>query len=146
MNILVLADTHNHLPANIDALAAGADEIWHLGDVCAPGILETLENVGPPVTMVRGNCDSNLEWPQTVDLQRNGLRLRLVHTPPDRVPENTDVVLHGHTHVPRNERREGVLFLNPGCVTRPNRGAAASVANLEISQKGQISWRLTILR
>jgi hypothetical protein len=27
------------------------------------------------------------------------------------------VVLHGHTHVQRNERREGVLFLNPGCVT-----------------------------
>ena len=146
LHILVLADTHNHLPANIEALAAGADEIWHLGDVCAPGILETLENVGPPVTIVRGNCDSNLEWPLTVDLQRNALRLRLVHIPPDRVPENADVVLHGHTHVPRNERREGVLFLNPGCVTRPNRGAAASVANLEISQEGQVSWRLTTLR
>lgn len=145
LRIFVLADTHNHLPANIEELAAGADEIWHLGDVCAPGILETLENVGPPVTIVRGNCDSNLEWPLTVDLQRNSLRLRLIHIPPDRGPENVDVVLHGHTHVPRNERREGVLFLNPGCVTRPNRGAAASVANLGISQEGQVSWRLTTL-
>jgi len=146
LRIFVLADTHNHLPANIEALAAGADEIWHLGDVCAPGILEALENIGPPVTIVRGNCDSNSEWPLTVDLQRNSLRLRLIHIPPDHVPENADVVLHGHTHVPRNERREGVLFLNPGCVTRPNRGAAASVANLEISQEGQVSWRLTTLR
>jgi uncharacterized protein len=146
LRIFVLADTHNRLPANIDALAAGADEIWHLGDVCAPSILETLENVGPPITIVRGNCDSNLEWPLVADLERNGVRLRLVHIPPERAPENIDVVLHGHTHVPRNERREGALFLNPGCVTRPNRGAPSSVANLEIAADGKLKWRLTTLR
>jgi predicted phosphodiesterase len=56
------------------------------------------------------------------------------------------VVLHGHTHVQRNERREGVLFLNPGCVTRPNRGAPASVAHLEISPEGQLNWRTIKLR
>ena len=146
LRIFVLADTHNRLPANIDALAAGADEIWHLGDVCAPSILETLENVGPPITIVRGNCDSNLEWPLVADLERNGVRLRLVHIPPERAPENIDVVLHGHTHVPRNERLGGVLFLNPGCVTRPNRGAPSSVANLEIAADGKLKWRLTTLR
>lgn len=146
LRIFVLADTHNRLPANIDALAAGADEIWHLGDICAPSILETLENVGPPITIVRGNCDSNLEWPLVADLKRNGVRFRLVHIPPERAPENIDVVLHGHTHVPRNERREGALFLNPGCVTRPNRGAPSSVANLEIAADGKLKWRLTTLR
>ena len=74
------------------------------------------------------------------------VRFRLVHIPPDRTPENIDVVLHGHTHVPRHERREGVLFLNPGCVTRPNRGAAASVASLEIARDGKLSWRTIPLR
>jgi putative phosphoesterase len=146
MRIFVLADTHNHLPANINALAQGADEIWHLGDVCAPGILEMLETVGPPVTVVRGNCDSNFEWPLVVDLKRNGVRFRLVHIPPDRAPQNIDVLLHGHTHVPRNERLEDVLFLNPGCVTRPIRGAPSSVANLEIAADGNLKWRLTTLR
>jgi putative phosphoesterase len=146
LRIFVLADTHNHLPAKIDALAADADEIWHLGDVCAPSLLETLENVGPPVTVVRGNCDSNFEWPLVADLERNGVRFRLMHIPPERGPENVDVLLHGHTHVPRNERWEGVLFLNPGCVTRPNRGAPASVANLEIATDGKLNWRLTTLR
>jgi putative phosphoesterase len=146
LRIFVLADTHNHLPANIEMLVRGADEIWHLGDVCAPSILEAIEKVGPPVTVVRGNCDSNLEWPLTLHLERNSLRFRLVHIPPERAPGNTDVVLHGHTHVPRNERREGVLFLNPGCVTRPNRGAPASVATLEIAADGKLSWRLTTLR
>ena len=146
LHIFVLADTHNRLPANIEALAQDADEIWHLGDVCDPGILETIENIGPPVTIVRGNCDSNSEWPLVVDLKRNGVRFQLVHIPPERAPANVDVVLHGHTHVPRNERHEGVLFLNPGCVTRPNRGAPASVANLDIASDGKLTWRTIPLR
>lgn len=146
LRILVLADTHDHLPANVEALAEGADEIWHLGDVCAPSLLQTLEQIGPPLTVVRGNCDTILDWPLNADLKRNGVRFRLVHIPPERVPENVDVVLHGHTHIPRNERREGVLFLNPGCVTRPNRGAPASVANLEISAEGKLNWRTIKLR
>jgi uncharacterized protein len=146
LRIFILADTHNHLPANIETLAEGADEIWHLGDVCAPSLLETVERIGPPVTIVRGNCDSNFEWPLIVDLKRNSVRFRLVHIPPDRVPENIDVLLHGHTHVARNERCEGVLFLNPGCVTRPNRGSPASVAHLEIAADGRLSWRTIKLR
>src|SRR6476659_9971226 len=142
LRIFVLADTHDKMPANLEPLAAGADEIWHLGDVCAPGILHTIEAFGPPVTIVRGNCDSNYDWPLMVDLKRNGVRFRLVHIPPDQSPENIDVVLHGHTHVPRDEVVGGVRFLNPGCVTRPNRGAPASVALLEIAADGKISWRL----
>jgi putative phosphoesterase len=146
LKIFVLADTHDKLPANIEPLAARADEIWHLGDVCDPGILQTIETFGPPVTIVRGNCDSNFVWPLTVDLKRNGIQFRLVHIPPARAPENIDVVLHGHTHVPRNERQDGVLFLNPGCVTRPNRGAPPSVAILEVAVDGKLTWRLTSLR
>ena len=146
LRIFVLADTHNHLPEDLDALAEGADEIWHLGDVCAPSLVVRLGNVGPPVTLVRGNCDSNFEWPLVVDLKRHGLRFRLVHIPPAQPPEDVDILLHAHTHVPRNERRNGVLFLNPGCVTRPNRGAPPSVAHLRIGADGSLSWRLTMLR
>ena len=146
LRIFVLADTHDKLPANIEPLAHDADEIWHLGDVCAPGILAAIETFGPPVTIVRGNCDSHLEWPLTVDLKRNRIRFRLVHIPPDDPPQNIDVVLHGHTHVPRNERNGAVRFLNPGCVTRPNRGSPPSVAFLEISADGELTWRLRTLR
>jgi uncharacterized protein len=146
VRIFVLADTHDKVPANLEALARDADEIWHLGDVCAPTVLVAIETFGPPVTVVRGNCDSTVEWPLIVDLKRNGVRFRLVHIPPDRAPANIEVVLHGHTHVPRNEKMEGVLFLNPGCVTRPNRGASPSVAYLEIAADGKLKWRLTTLR
>jgi putative phosphoesterase len=137
LRILVLADTHNRLPPNIAEIAKGVDEIWHLGDVCASSVLEKLEELGPAVTLVRGNCDSNSDWPLVVDLVRNGVRFRLVHISPSHGPENIDVLLHGHTHVPRNERRTDALFLNPGCITRPNRGAPPSAAYLDIRPRFQ---------
>ena len=145
MSIFVLADTHNKLPQKIVDLAREADEIWHLGDVSAEIILDELRAIGPPVTIVRGNCDSNSEWPLVVDLRRGGLKFRLQHIPPDFPPDDVDVVLHGHTHVPRNEKRGGVLSLNPGCVTRPNQGLPASVAWLEIVD-GKVNWWLVPLR
>jgi putative phosphoesterase len=146
LRILVIADTHDHLPPKLEELAAGMDEIWHLGDVCAPGLLDEIRAVGLPVRIVRGNCDSNDEWPLELDLEHNGIRFRLLHIPPNRIPRDVDVVLHGHTHVPRHERIGGVLFLNPGCVTRPNRGAPASVAYLDVGAAGQINWHLQTTR
>lgn len=126
-------------------LAGAADEIWHLGDVCADFILEELRALGPPVEVVRGNCDDTTDWPLQLDLERGGLRFRLQHIPPERPPNDVDILLHGHTHVPRNEYRGGILFLNPGCVTRPNRGAPASAAWLTI-KAGKPSWELVMLR
>jgi len=143
--IFVLADTHNRLPQAVSEMAKSADEIWHLGDVCAESVLDELRAIGPGVTVVRGNCDSNLDCPLVVDLVRGGLKFRLQHIPPDHLPEDVDVLLHGHTHVPRNERRGNVLFLNPGCVTRANQGAPPSVAWLEIAG-GKMNWKLVPLR
>ena len=145
LRIFVLADTHNRLPESVTDMAKDADEIWHLGDVCAERILDELWAIGPRVIVVRGNCDSNFEWPVFLDLARGGLKFRLQHVPPDHPPDDVDVLLHGHTHVPLNERRGRVLFLNPGCVTRPNRGSPPSVAWLEIAD-GKISWKLVPLR
>jgi len=149
MKVFVLADTHNKLPAKVLALARTSDEIWHLGDVCAEAIVDELRAIGLPVVVVRGNCDSNDEWPLVVDLVRAGVKFRLQHIPPEPRTlrrEEADVVLHGHTHVPRNEKRDEILFLNPGCVTRPNRGAGPSVAWLEISESGDLDWKLVPLR
>ena len=143
--VFVLADTHNRLPERVIGMAKGADEIWHLGDVCTESILDELRAIGPRLAIVRGNCDSNFDWPLVIDLNRSGLKFRLQHIPPDRPPDDVDILLHGHTHVPRHERRGSVLFLNPGCVTRANQGAPPSVAWLEIAQ-GKLDWKLLLLR
>lgn len=146
LRILVLADTHDLLPEKLEELSAGVDEIWHLGDVCEPEILTTIKALGPPVTVVRGNCDHEESWPLVVDLERNGWRFRLIHIAPDLPPAEIHVLLHGHTHVPGDERRGEVRFLNPGCVTRPNRGAPPSVAYLEVGVDRTLQWTLHRLR
>jgi len=148
VRVLVLADTHNRLPPNFSALTKDVDEIWHLGDVCAPTLLDELRLLGPPLTVVRGNCDSEISWPMVVDLIRHGLRFRLQHIPPPpgRPVRDCDVLLHGHTHVPRDETIGGVRFLNPGCVARPNRGSPASIAYLEFTKEKEFEWRLVRLR
>src|SRR6266481_1431583 len=91
VRIFVLADTHNRLPGSVSLMAQDADEIWHLGDVCAERILDELRAIGPPVTLVRGNCDNNYEWPLVIDLARSGVKFRLQHIPPERPPDDVDV-------------------------------------------------------
>jgi uncharacterized protein len=147
LRILVIADTHNKLPAKVLELAQSADEVWHLGDVCEKWIVDELRTAGPPLTLVHGNCDNNRAWPLVCKLTRNGIRFRLQHiSPAPMAARDCDVLLHGHTHVPRDETIDGVRFLNPGCVTRPNRGAPASVAWLEVCGNGEVRWHLKLLR
>src|SRR5207237_2842314 len=110
LRIFVLADTHNRLPEKVKEMAKDADEIWHLGDVCAEAILDELRAIGPRVILVRGNCDSNFEGTLVVDLVHGGLKFRLQHVPPSQPPDDADVLLHGHTHVLPNERGVNVLF------------------------------------
>ena len=143
MRIAVLADTHNRYPPSLPERLRGADEIWHLGDVCAPEILVEFEQLGPPLRVVSGNCDAFAGWPLTLDLQREGVPFHLIHIPPARAPKGAGVILHGHTHVPRDETDPaGVRWLNPGCITRPNRGAPASFAWLTVEHGKLVRWQL----
>lgn len=144
MRIAVLADTHDRVPPHLIARLAGADEIWHLGDVCHELVLDFFRETGRPLKVVRGNCDACAAWPITLDFERAGLKIRLVHIPPREAP-GFDLLLHGHTHVPRDEMAGGCRFLNPGCITRPNRGAPASFAWLELEPGRPVSWRVELL-
>lgn len=140
MRIAVIADTHDRLPADLAERLRGAGEIWHLGDVCAPETLAELELLGVPLRVVRGNCDAH-PWPVALDLVREGHRAHLVHIPPRRPPAGAELVLHGHTHVPRDETDPlGVRWLNPGCITRPNRGAPAAFAWLSLERGRAPLW------
>ncbi len=144
-HIAVIADTHDKLPPALVEQLAPADEIWHLGDVCSQWVLDELRATGKPLKVVRGNCDPITDWPLTLDLQRGPFRIHLVHIPPSAPPPDIDLLLHGHTHVPRNERIGNTTFLNPGCITRPNQGAPRSYASLSILPNGSYSWRLTLI-
>ena len=142
MRIAVISDTHDRYPPTLPKRIRDADEIWHLGDVCAPEVLGEFEQLGPALRVVVGNCDTH-PWPLSLDLNREGWQFHLVHIPPTRAPGGAEIILHGHTHVPRDETDpRGVRWLNPGCITRPNRGAPASFAWLTLKPGKLIKWEL----
>jgi putative phosphoesterase len=145
MRIAVIADTHDRLPEHVCTAIADAEEIWHLGDVCDEAVLARVQQLGPPVRVVRGNCDSCLDWPLAAEFEVEGFRIHLTHIPPRTPPPRTDLLLHGHTHVPRHERVGAVRFFNPGCITRPNRGAPASYAWLQLEPNQFPRWQLVMV-
>lgn len=143
IRIAVISDTHDHVPAGLPARLAAADEIWHLGDVCEPEILAPFEALGKPVYAVLGNNEAHDLWPLERRLERAGHRFFLTHIPPRRSPVDVDCVLHGHTHVPRDETdAQGIRWLNPGCLARPNRGAPPSFAWLLLEPGRPPGWQL----
>ncbi|MDP2136807.1 MAG: metallophosphoesterase family protein [Candidatus Didemnitutus sp.] len=145
MRIAVLSDTHDRCPATLPGRLAGADEIWHLGDVCEPEVLGELEQLRKPLQVVLGNNEAHTLWPEHLTLERAGRRFFLTHIPPPRAPGGVQVVLHGHTHVPRDETdAAGVRWLNPGCISGATRGAPASFAWLTIERE-QLTWRVVRL-
>jgi putative phosphoesterase len=140
MRIAVFSDTHDRYPPGLPAMMRGADELWHLGDVCDPETLAEFLKIGPSLQIVQGNCDSQLNWPVALDLEREGVKFHLTHIPPSRAPKGVQAVLHGHMHVPRDEMIGQVRWLNPGCITRPNRGVSPSFAWLEVARGKIVSW------
>ena len=142
MRIAVIADTHNQLPRTLLRSIADADEIWHLGDVTDERILEEIRALDRPLKIVCGNCDECSDWPWTLDFEMAGLKIRLTHIPPAQAPPGVDLLLHGHTHVPRDERIGATRFLNPGCIGRPNRGAPPSYAWLTLAEGESLMWKI----
>ena len=142
MRIAVLSDSHNRLPRHVPEAIRGADEIWHLGDVVSPGLIDLLRDLGRPMRVVRGNCDECTDWPFDAEVSIAGRRFFLTHIPPHEVPSGVEFVLHGHTHVPRDEMLRGTRFLNPGSVGAGNRGAPPSFAWLEVDGNGRVTWSI----
>ena len=145
MRIAVISDTHDRFPPTLPQRLKRADEIWHLGDVCDPTTLVEFEQLDRPLRVIAGNCDAH-PWPLVLTLTREGRIFHLVHIPPRTVPKNAHYILHGHTHVPRDETDPlGVRWLNPGCITRPNRGAPPSFAWLTVRRGKLPRWELVRL-
>jgi putative phosphoesterase len=98
----------------------GSERIIHAGDVGSPEILEALAAIAP-VTVVRGNVDTGAwarKLPETDVLDVSGVSIYVLHdlAQLDLKPEAAkfQVVISGHSHVSKQEKRAGVLYFNPG--------------------------------
>lgn len=115
----VISDTHGLLRPEALAALQGSDYIIHAGDIEDPAILDKLRNIAP-VTAVRGNVDK--DWaskiPQTNVLEVEGVSIYVLHILDDLdlKPEAAGfaAVIYGHSHIPRQETKNGVLYFNPG--------------------------------
>lgn len=120
LKIGVISDTHGLLrPEALDALR-GSDRIVHAGDVGGPEILDQLREIAP-VTAVRGNVDHG-PWaralPKSEVLESDRTAIYVIHilSELDLKPESAGfaAVIYGHSHIPKLETKNGVIFLNPG--------------------------------
>ena len=99
---------------------SGSEHIIHAGDVGGQEILEKLATIAP-VTAIRGNIDKDV-WarglPQTEIVEIAGISIYVLHDLAhfDLKPEASGfkVVISGHSHAPKHETRDGVLYFNPG--------------------------------
>lgn len=115
--IAILSDTHGLLRPQVRAYLAGAHAILHAGDLDTPAVAAALQGFAPSY-MVRGNNDG--DWAQCLPFSLaftlEGVRFFMVHDKKD-VPvglSGVDVVVYGHSHQYSAQRRQGVLWLNPG--------------------------------
>ncbi len=146
----VISDTHGLLrPEAIDALR-GSDYIIHAGDVGDPAILARLKEIAP-VTAIRGNVDHG-DWaaklPTTNVFEAGGVSIYVLHNLADLdlKPEAAGfaAVISGHTHKPKQEKRNGVLYFNPGSAGPRRFNLPVSVGKLVVAD-GQIRAETVIL-
>ena len=98
----------------------GSDYIIHAGDIGDPAIVKKLAEIAP-VTAIRGNVDRE-GWakkiPATNVLEVHGVTIYILHNlnELDLKPEAAGfgVVVYGHSHVAKQEMKNGVLYFNPG--------------------------------
>ncbi len=140
----VISDTHGLLrPQAVQALR-GVELIIHAGDIGHPRVLAALEEIAP-VKAVRGNTDRG-EWarrlPLSLLLEVGGARLSVLHdlqaldrSLPSR--PQFQAVVYGHSHQPRLECRDGVLYLNPGSAGPRRFTLPVTIALLQV-QEGRL--------
>lgn len=151
MRIGLISDTHNLLREEARLALAGVERILHAGDICTPQVLEALRAIAP-VSAVRGNNDHG-PWanalPQTAVVPVQGVRILIVHDlvtlDVDPQAERIDVVVSGHSHRPRVERRASVLYVNPGSAGPRRFRLPVSVGFLDIDA-GRVEAQLQELR
>lgn len=120
MRVGLISDTHGLLrPEAVEALA-GVEHILHAGDIGNPTVLTNLEKIAP-VTAVRGNNDTGA-WAARIaafeGIQLGGRHIYMLHDLAeldlDPSAAGFSAVITGHSHKPKIESRDGVLFINPG--------------------------------
>jgi putative phosphoesterase len=138
----IISDTHGLLRPEAVRRLTGVDHIIHGGDIGRPDVIAELRGIAP-VTAIRGNVDKG-DWAADyadTELVRLAARsIFVVHDLKtlriDPVASGIDVIVSGHTHVPKIDTVDGVLYLNSGSAGRRRFKLPITLATLDITAHG----------
>jgi uncharacterized protein len=153
LKVAVLSDTH--MPANshilpqqlVDAIK-GVDLILHAGDFTEEFVLDELVKIAP-VECVAGNMDSGSirrKFPDKKILNLCNFKIGIIHGygAPDNLisyareafkGQALDCIVYGHSHIPRIDYIEDVIYICPGSPTDKVFAPYNSFGMLEINEK-----------
>ena len=138
----IISDTHGLLRPEAAEELQGSEFIIHAGDIGKGEIIESLSEVAP-VTAVYGNIDKGETrslYTHDAVLQVRGCYIYVLHIidelniDPDAA--GFQVVVYGHSHKPAIERKNGVLYVNPGSAGPRRFSLPVTVARLTVSDDG----------
>ena len=119
-SIGVISDTHGLLRPQALSALRDSDLIIHAGDVGDPQILAALSRIAP-VFAVRGNTDrgswaKDLPASEIVEFEQHSVYVLHDLTELDLDPASAGLhaVVFGHSHQPKIETKDDVLYFNPG--------------------------------
>lgn len=130
MKYLVVSDNHGNRDCLIDIenkWQNKVDYMFHCGD----SELDPFDNIWEVYNVVKGNCDYDSEYQvkkvidtgQDVVFLTHGhlfnVNVAMEHLFSSAKEAGANIVLYGHTHKLGVEKRQGILFLNPGSISQP---------------------------
>ena len=164
MRFLVASDIHGaEMPlreivriyekGSFDKLLLLGDILYHgprndLPSSYAPkAVIAILSSLRDEIISVRGNCEAEVDqmvlpFPvlsESAVVFADGKTIFMTHGhihTPEKHPGGLDAFFSGHTHIPVLEKRDGIIYLNPGSISIPKGGFPASYA---IWDDGEIS-------
>ncbi len=141
-----------------------ADRLILLGDILYHGprndlpkdyapkqVIAMLNEIKDELLCVRGNCDTEvdqmvLDFPVLADYAILNLGKRLVYLTHGHIYNESnlppicdgDILIHGHTHIPKCVEHEKYIYMNPGSVSIPKENSHHGYMTLE---KGKFNWK-----
>ena len=168
MKYMIVSDIHGDADCTEKFLAhfvaEGCDGLIILGDILYHGprndlpagyapkrVISLLNAIKERVTAINGNCDAEvdqmvLDFPVLADYAVLVAGEHMIYATHGHVYnegklpplQKGDVLMHGHTHVPKCMEHENYLYINPGSVSIPKENSAHSYLTLE---DGHLSWK-----
>jgi len=129
--ILLLSDTHNYIDESILKYIRKSDEVWHAGDIGNLQVTDTIKNL-KPLRAVYGNIDNaevRTEFPLQNRFMCEKVDVLMIHIGgypgrynpsirPEIYSNPPRIFISGHSHILKvmNDKKTGLLHMNPGAI------------------------------